>query len=101
MQGRSRRTVKAHQVLDAIAARIQAIQQRTFELESVEMRAALRTQLGDIRKALAAVNQRAPSVVTRKDQFLHSLGEMEKKINGHAETIDGTSKAVEYDSCAW
>lgn len=100
-QERSRRTVKAHQVLDSIAARIQAIEQRTLESESMEMRAALWAQLGGVRKALAAVNRRAPSLVSRKDQLFLSLSKLEKQIDEHAKNIDATSKAVKYDSCEW
>ncbi|KIM55557.1 hypothetical protein SCLCIDRAFT_98339, partial [Scleroderma citrinum Foug A] len=97
-QERSRRTVKAHQVLDSIAARIQAIEQRTLKSESMEMHAALWAQLGGIRKALAAVNRRAPSLVSQKDQLFLSLSKLEKQIDEHAKNIDATSKAVKYNS---
>jgi len=65
------------------------------------MCAALWTQLGDIRNALTAVNRRALSLVTRKNQLFLSLNDLEKQIDGHANIIDGTSKAVKYDLCEW
>ena len=94
-------TFKAHWVLNSIAAWIQAMWQCTFESESVEMCASLWAQLKDVRKALAAVNWCAPSVVTWKNQLFFSLGELEKQIDGHAKIIDGTAKAVGYNSCEW
>ena len=82
-------------------AQIHAIHQRTFKLELVEICAALWMQLGDIRKALTAVNRCALSLETRKNQLFLSLNELENQINGHVNIIDGTSKAVKYDSCEW
>ena len=58
-------------------------------------------QLGDIRKALTAVNRRAPSLDTQKNQLFLSLNELENQIDGHVNIINGTSKAVKYDLCEW